>query len=192
MSPKAYVYITSSGYDPEKGKNLKDPYLGAIPTLGACMPNIRRLVVPGDQIFVISGKVPGVQQFVIGGFEVAEKINPMIAYRRFPDLRLHLNEQGNVEGNVILNSRRKQHHLDRHDSESFENRIKDYVVGRNPIALTAPQEIARGRRETMDVLRQVLRKPGVAPINVVGRWSKLEQIQALEIRDWLFTIKSGR
>jgi len=36
---KGYMYITSTGYDPERGKSINDPYLGDVPTLGACMPN---------------------------------------------------------------------------------------------------------------------------------------------------------
>jgi hypothetical protein len=185
---KGYIYITSTGYDPEKGKSLKDPYLGETPTLGACMPNIRRQVVPGDHIFVISGKVRGVPQYVIGGFEVAEKVHAMIAYRRFPKLRLRQADDGELEGNIIVTSQGRQHPLDTHGS--FVDRIQDYVVGRNPVALTAPHEVAKGRQETLDLLRQVLRKPGLSPINVVGRCSKLEEEQVLEIRDWLYSLKT--
>jgi hypothetical protein len=35
------IYVMSSGYDPEKGKHVNDPYLGAVPTLGACRHDIR-------------------------------------------------------------------------------------------------------------------------------------------------------
>ena len=38
---KAKIFVTSSGYDPDKGKHVKDPYLGPRPTLGACRPDIR-------------------------------------------------------------------------------------------------------------------------------------------------------
>ncbi|MCI0558120.1 MAG: hypothetical protein MN733_06465 [Nitrososphaera sp.] len=193
MAKKGYIYITSSGYDPEKGKNLKDPYLGPVPTLGACMPNIRRQVVPGDYIYVISGKVPGVQQLVIGGFEVAEKLDTMMtAFQRFPSLRLHRSDEGQLEGNIIITSKGHQHPLDTHNPSSFRNRIKDYVVGRDPVALTTPNEIAQGRAETMPILREVLGKPGLTPIQVLGRWSRLDERQVLEIRDWLYAVKSGQ
>ncbi len=193
MAAKGYIYITSSGYDPEVGKSLKDPYLGPVPTLGGCMPNIRRQVVPGDHIFVISGRVPRVQQLIMGGFEVAEKLaTMMMAYERFQDLRLHRADDGEVQGNIIVNSRGRQHSLDTHDPSTFKNRIKDYVVGRDAVALTQPHEIARGRAETMSVLQEVLRKRGSTPIQVVGRWAKLDEQQALSIRDWLFTVKAGR
>jgi hypothetical protein len=185
---KGYLYITSTGYDPEKGKSVKDPYLGDTPTLGACMTNIRRQVVPGDHIYVISGKLVGVQQYVIGGFEVAEKIDAMTAYKMFPEHRLRRMEDGQLAGNIIVNSRGEQHRLDTHTS--FERRIQNYVIGRNPIALTAPNEIARGREETLGVLRRLLRKSGTAPFSVVGRWSRLEYEQVLELRHWLQSLKS--
>jgi hypothetical protein len=44
----------------------------------------------------------------------------------------------------------------------------------------------------MSILREILGKRGSRPIDVLGRWSKLDELQALEIRDWLFTIKAGR
>jgi hypothetical protein len=157
------------------------------------MPNIRRLVIPGDHIFVISGRVAGLQQLIMGGFEVAEKLaTMMMAYERLPALRLHRSNDGDVQGNIIINSRGRQHTLDTHDPTTFKNRIKDYVIGRDTVALTEPHEIIRGRAETMDVLREVLRKSGSTPIQVVGRWAKLEERQALAIRDWLFTVKAGR
>jgi hypothetical protein len=80
---KGYTYITRTGTDPQCGTPLKDPTLDGTPSLGACMPNVRKWVVIGDHVFVISGKVPGVQQYVVGGFEVAEKMHAIEAYRRF-------------------------------------------------------------------------------------------------------------
>jgi hypothetical protein len=183
------IFITSSGYDPQQGKLVKDPYLGPAPSLGICRPDIRKRVVPGDYIFVVSGKVAGVQQYVIGGFEVEEKIHAMAAFQRFPDQRLHLSE-GQLAGNIIVNSRGKQHKLDGH--RGFERRIDNYIVGKNPIALTTPEQIARGRAETLDVLREIMMKPGRAPLNVIGRGSKLTQDQVLQLRDWLFSIKNAR
>ncbi len=41
------IFVTSSGYDPEKGKDVKDPYLGANPSLGACRPDIRKKLQKG-------------------------------------------------------------------------------------------------------------------------------------------------
>ena len=69
------IFITSSGYDPQLGKHVKDPYLGPKASLGACRPDIRRQVKEGDHLFVISGKLPNVRQFVMGGFEVVQKID---------------------------------------------------------------------------------------------------------------------
>jgi hypothetical protein len=165
MTIKGYIYITSTGYDPEHGKSLKDPYLGDVPTLGACMPNIRRQVSPGDHIFVVSGKIPGAQQTVMGGFEVAEKLESMnMAFDRFPALRLHRGEDGQLRGNIIVTAEGKQHPLDTHSSESFQERIKNYIIGRAPVVIRTAAEIAQGRVETLPVLREVLGRDGRNPI----------------------------
>lgn len=187
---KGYVYITSSGYDPERGRDLKDPYLGPISTLGACMPNIRKQVVEGDHIFVISGRVRNVPQYVIGGFEVAEKIDALVAYTRYPDLRLQQSADGILSGNIIATPEGTQHPLDTHPAATFADRIKNYVVGRNPVALRMPEEIERGRRETTEVLRRVMRKEGVRPIDIIGRCSRLNEEQVAELNRWLLSIKS--
>ena len=188
---KGYVYITSSGYDPDKGKSVKDPYLGKNPTLGACMPNIRQHVVPGDDIFVVSGKVLGIQQYVIGGFEVAAKIDAITAYEMFPEHRLRQGDDGELVGNIIVDARGKHHPLDTHKAKAFERRIENYIIGRNPVVLSAPHEIARGRIESLDVLQGILGKRGPAPIRVIGRASRLDRTQVRELHDWLLAVKSG-
>src|SRR5215469_12657976 len=80
------IFITRTGYDPQMGKHVKDPFLGPHPTLGACRPDIRKQLNKGDQIFVISGKIPDFNQFVMGGFEIEAKIPALEAYRLFPEL----------------------------------------------------------------------------------------------------------
>ena len=172
------IFITSSGYDPEKGKHVKDPYLGPCPTLGACRPDIRKKLQEGDQIFVISGKIPDADQFVIGGFQIAEKISACEAYLRFPYLRLSERDDGQVTGNVIVNSRGKQHKLDHH--KSFERRIENYVVGTNPIVLSTPAEVTEGRRRTLEILRDVFRKNGDTPRASLGG-SNLTENQILKL-----------
>ena len=67
------IFITSSGYDPQLGKHVKDPYLGPEASLGACRPDVRRQVKEGDHMFVISGKLPNVRQFVMGGFKCCKR-----------------------------------------------------------------------------------------------------------------------
>src|SRR3569833_1122223 len=156
------IFITRAGYDPDKGKHVIDPTLGPVPTLGGCRPDIRRKVVEGDHIFVISGKVCGFAQYVIGGFEVAQKLDAMTAFRLLPEHRLHRLPDGQLDGNIIVDARGRKHRLDTHRADTFDKRIADYVVGRNPIALTTPEEVARGREQTLDVLRDVFKKPGNA------------------------------
>jgi hypothetical protein len=187
------IFITRSGYDPQLGSHIKDPYLGTNPTLGACRPDIRKQLKAGDHIFVISGKVPQASQFVIGGFEVKAKIPAIEAYGQFPELRLHQLEDGQLTGNIIVSPNGEQHHLDQHSPETFQRRIKDYVIGTNPIALTTDDEIAKGRQQTMGALREIFRRHGTSPIEIVGRWGKaLTEEQIALMRDWLLSLKSSK
>jgi hypothetical protein len=182
------IFITRSGYDPQLGKHVKDPYLGANPTLGACRPDVRRQLNEGDHIFVISGKVPEVNQYVMGGFEIDAKIPALEAYKQFPKLRLRQLEDGQLTGNIIVDSKGAQHSLD--DHKSFERRIENYVVGRNLLTLDQPEEILRGRSETLEVLQDIMQKKGTTPVQVVGRWgSRLQEDQIHRLREWLKTIK---
>ena len=185
------IFITRSGYDPERGKHVKDPYLGPTPSLGACRPDIRRLLEKGDHILVISGKVAGLNQFVMGGFEIASKINAVEAYRMFPDQRLSKRDDGQLTGNIIVGPDGQQHRLDDHNS--FARRIENYVVGTNLIALVTPEQIANGRQETLDALRDILRKNGRSPVEVVGRWgTRLDERQVHQLREWLQSILKAR
>jgi hypothetical protein len=192
MAIKGFAMITRQGYDPQKGKHVKDPHLvGGTPTLGACMPNIREQVFPGDHIFLISGKVPNAPQYVVGCMEVAEKINALAAYKRFPENRLRLRQDGQLTGNIIVDARDKQHPLDTHSS--FARRIENYIVGCDPVVLTEPDEIASGREETLGILQSILGKTGLTPIELISRFgTKLDYKQVQELRDWLIAIKERR
>jgi len=183
------IFITSSGYDPQLGKHVKDPYLGPDSSLGACRPDIRRQVNEGDHIFVISGKLPNVRQFVMGGFEVAKKIDAREAYQMFPDQRLHLRDDGQLTGNVIVGANGAQHQLDNHNPTTFAKRVANYVVGTNSIALIKPEEIALGREQTLDLLRKIFNKDGGSPWEIVGHYgSQLTDEQVRQLREWLMSL----
>lgn len=187
------IFITRSGYDPQLGKHIKDPYLGPTPTLGACRPDIRRKLKKGDHIFVISGKIPDLNQFVMAGFEIESKIPAIEAYHHFPELRLRELEDGQLTGNVIVTPDGRQHELDQHNSKTFQKRTNNYVVGTNLIALTTDEEIAAGRRQTLEMLREILHKRGKSPIEIVGRWgTALTEDQIMELRNWLLSLKASR
>jgi hypothetical protein len=182
------IFITRSGYDPEKGRHVKDPYLGPVPTLGACRPDLRKRLQEGDHIFVISGRVLAHNQFVMGGFEVAAKISAQEAYTRFPELRLSQRPDGQLTGNIIVNGNGEQHELDDHNS--FTTRIRNYIIGASPLILETSKEVALGREQTLAILRETLRRKGKTPIEVVGRWgSQLTERQVGELREWLSTLK---
>jgi hypothetical protein len=184
------IFITSSGYDPQLGKHVKDPYLGPEASLGICRPDLRRQVKEGDHLFVISGKLPNVRQFVMGGFAVAQKIDAVQAYERFPDQRLRMREDGQLTGNVVVNASGAQHELDTHDPATFTRRAPNYIVGTDCISLIDPAEIALGREQTLDVLREIFKKNRGSPFEIVGHYgSTLNEDQVTKLREWLLSLK---
>ena len=188
------IFITSSGYDPECGQHVKDPYLEGEPSLGACRSDLREAVNLGDYIFTITGKVqksPPINQYVMCGFEVAEKITALEAYDRFPEQRLKRRDDGQLDGNVIVDQFGKQHHLDDHSGgQRFERRIKNFVIGKNLIRPESPGEIVKAREQTMEILIPILEKIGKQPSHLIGRSAKiLDEKQVLMLIDWLYSIK---
>jgi hypothetical protein len=189
---KGYVYISGTGTDPGARKNMNDPILfSKTPTLGACMPNIRRVVLPGDFIFVVSGKVPAIQQYVVGGMQVVERIDALAAYERFPENRLQTGPTGLLEGNIIVDADGNQHPLDRHNPETFEARIQNFIVGTNPVALETEREVAKGREQTLPKLSELLGKRGNRVIDVMSRLAKLNENQVQDMLSWLQGIKAS-
>jgi len=180
---KGYIYTMYAGADPSRGWVMNDPIFGTSPTLGACVPHIRRAVSVGDHVFVISGRVPGERQFVIGSFEVAEKINALAAFRRFPEYRLKPHENGQVVGNIIVDSRGNHHRLDEH--KNFENRIENYIVGRNPLVLQTPAQFKAAKEETIDLLSDVFERNGRRVFDIIGRYRKMDESQVEQMRMWL-------
>ena len=184
------IFITSKGYDPQLGKHIKDPYLGTNPSLGACRPDFRRQVQEGDHLFVISGKLPNVRQFVMCDLEVAQKIDAIQAYKQFPDQRLRMRDDSQLTGNIIVNASGTQHKLDAHKPATFARRTPNYIVGTNCIALTDPAEIALGREQTLDMLREIFQKNGGSPFEIVGHYgSGLNENQIIRLREWLLSLK---
>jgi hypothetical protein len=65
------------------------------------------------------------------------------------------------------------------------------VIGKNPLILSTLEEIAEGRRQTMEALCDILQARGDTPIEVVGRWGKkLTERQILQLREWLASLKA--
>ena len=187
------IFITSTGYDPQYGKAVSDPYLGDPPTLGACRPDIREKLQIGDHIFVISGKVQGHSQFVMATFQVDEKIHASEAVRRFPEMRLKRNVDGEITGNIIVDADGNQHDLDHHRKETFENRVSNFIVGKNLIAPTSQTSVDRARAETIEVLQDTLDKRAARPIDIVKRYGvHLDEKQVFQLRSWLERVCRGR
>lgn len=188
---KGYIYITGTGADPGLHNNLDDPLFGNPPTLGACMTNLREFVDPGDYLFVVSGKTPNVQQYVIGGMRVAEKIDALAAYGRFPQNRLRRDENGFVRGNIIVDARGQQNPLDHHKPDTFERRIRNYIIGDQSAALQTEREIELGRERSLRKLSEMFERPGNRAIDILGRHRKLDENQVHGLMDWLRGIKAA-
>jgi hypothetical protein len=186
---KGYIYTMFKGADPAEGWEMTDPIFKPVPTMGACMPNIRRVVVPGDYIFMVSGRVPKVQQYVVGGFQVAEKIDALAARDRFPENLLAGQAGKNRTGNIIVNEDGTQDPLDYHGN--FDKRIANYLVGTKPVLVETPPEVARSRKETLTELAGLFGKRGREVYEVMGRWRRLDSAQIDDLLGWLKAIKTS-
>lgn len=184
---KGYVYITS--VDPGQGIYLNDPIFEGTPTLGACMPNVREKVEKGDYIFTISGKTTGVDQYVIGGFEVESKLSALAARKRFPENILHIDKAGIRRGNIIVNADGTKHPDDTHRIETFERRIQNYVIGRNPINIAEEEQVKLARMETLGFLKSTFGKDGTIVRDIIGRCKKMDANQVNDMITWLKSIK---
>lgn len=182
-----FIYTMYAGADPGHGWIMNDPTVRKTPTLGACVPNIRRRVGIGDWVFAISGRVAGEQQFVVCGFRVNEKIDQLAAYARFPEHRLRRGPNGQQIGNVIVNADGSQHPNDKHTN--FERRIENYIVGGESIVIESPGEIERGRAKTMATLNRIFGRQGNRVFDIVGRSRKMNAQQVEELRGWLESLK---
>ncbi|WP_061246441.1 MULTISPECIES: hypothetical protein [Leptospira] len=174
------------GADPGVGWKMNDPIFGTPTTLGACVPNVRNSVTEGDYIFVVSGRVSKIKQFIVGGFQVEEKITAKDAYRRFPQYRQKVRDN-TIEGNIIVNSKGEHNGIDLHNN--FEKRIQNYIVGGNSIYLSEDKEIEIAREETLNKLSEIFKRKGKSVHEIIARWRKLDEIQINGLKDWLNEIR---
>jgi len=192
----SYIFV-SPGSDPGMGRPLHDPVFkaGTRPTMGSCRPDLRRQVRLGDQVFVISGSMgprKGVAQYVIGGLVVDEIIDTQLAaYEQFPEHRLHYDQRGNRSGNIIVLPDGAQHPRDHHEERTFNSRIKNYLVGRDPVVISSQKEVELAREHSVQILAEVLDRPGARSMkDIVGRsWRKLSTEQANRLREALLSLK---
>lgn len=176
------------------GRPLADPILrttaGARSTMGTCRPDLRKRVQLGDTIFVVSGSMgKNVQQYVIGGLEIQDKLASQIsAFNQFPENRLQFNEAGQRLGNIIVTEDGRHHPQDRHSN--FETRIKNYLVGSTSVLLETPREVELGRERSVDILARIFEKSRADRIQqVIGRMRKLSDDQAGRLKEALEELK---
>ena len=187
---KGYIFV-SPGSDPGVGRRLDDPIFGKkLTTMGGCRPDLRRYVRPGDRLFVISGKVKGVSQYIIGGFAVDEKINALAAHARFPQMRLK-HVDGEKVGNILVDSSGHHHELDHHPNKNFERRIENYIIGRDQVYIETPKEILLARERSLEILKNVFGKTRAMRISeIVRRNASLDEKQITKLLDALQEIKT--
>lgn len=185
---KGYIYTMFAGADPGAGWVMTDPILTGRPTFGACMPNIRRSVVPGDHIFVISGRVNGLRQYVVGGFEVEEKISALAAYDRFPENRMR-EEDGALRGNIVVRADGSRNPVDYHTN--FAQRVQNYVVGRNPAVVHGEAAVNSARDRTLPLLSNMFGREGNSVYSVLGRWRRLDPKQIERLYDFVAATNRG-
>lgn len=184
----SYIFV-SPGSDPGAGRLLVDPILNvAKPTMGTCRPDLRRMVKPGDHIFVISGSLGrSYRQYVIGGMEIDEKLDDQLqALRLLPENALSFDGE-QKKGNIIAMPDGTQHPRDYHSK--FASRIKNYIIGKDPVVLETPREVELGRERSLDILSDIFGKEGTRVQHVVGRSRKLSDSQVERLRNALEEIK---
>jgi hypothetical protein len=185
---KGYIYPMFRGADPGRGWVMTDPVFAKRPTLGACMPNIRRVVTTGDYIFVVSGRFPGVRQYIVGGFRVDEKIDALAAFHRFPENRMRLDASNRLTGNIIVDGAGNRNPLDYH--KSFGTRAENYIVGSDAVFLSSASEIDRARDESLPALNRIFHADTESMSEAIARWRRLDADQAKELLDFLQKMKS--
>lgn len=188
---KGYIYTMFEGADPGNGWEMTDPIFDVVPTMGACMPQIRRVVNIDDYIFTISGRMKSLEQYVVGGFQVKEKIDALLAYDRFPEYRQTLHDDGSLSGNIIVDKNGNQNQFDYHKG-NFEQRIQNYIIGKNPNYISDADHIKRARgAASLGILSDIFGKEGNKPHDIIGRWRKLDERQIDKMLNWLDEIKVG-
>jgi hypothetical protein len=184
---KGYIYTMFAGADPAEGWKMTDPIYGKVPTLGACMTNIRSAVQKDDYIFSISGRVKNATQYSVSGFGVDEKINALAAFDRFPENRMKIDENGLLVGNIIIDKNGKHLPIDYHTNH--EERIKNYIVGKNPVIIEGDKQVEKARSETLSMLNDLFGTDKENISKIVGRWRKLNEAQVKDLLSWMNHIR---
>ena len=173
---KGYIYKLYKGADPSVGWTFNDPIFGRRKaSLGACMPNIRKAVDIGDWVFCISGKIKQKAPYIVGGFQVDEKISAIEARLKYPEFNLQRNEEGQVIGNIIVDENGEHHVLDEHDN--FGKRKENYILGRNKVFIESDDSIEEGRKRALDILQKTFGRKANRLDDIVPRWRRLDQQQ---------------
>lgn len=176
------------GADPAKGWEMTDPIYKGIPTMGACRPDIRRAVERGDFIFSVSGRVVNIKPHVVGAFSVDQKIDALMAYDRFPEKRMRINDDGILQGNVIVDEKGERLPFDYHTNHA--KRVSNYIIGADPIFFDKENEIEKAKNETLEILNYIFGTKEEKVSKIIARWRKMDASQVKDLLDWMKKIKS--
>ena len=157
--------------------------------MGARRPDIRKQVKQGYHFFVVSGRVAGAQQYVVGGFAIEQKITQLAAYTRFPENRQYVSPMGILSATSSCSKMASHNPI--HYHTNFENRVDNYIIGQDPIVLETPEEIRRGRAETLTALKEIFHRESDNVFKVIGRGRRLNEDQVEQMRRWLSSIKNA-
>lgn len=186
---KGYIYPMFRGADPSIGWEMTDPIYKGIPTMGACRTDIRRVIERGDFVFSISGNVVNVRPHIVGAFEVDEKIHGIAAYKQFPQNRMKVNEEGKLQGNIICDEKGEHLGIDYHPHDTFDQRIQNFIIGKNPIFFDKKTEMEKAKAETLRVLNYIFNRNEDKVSKIIGRWRKMDESQVKDLLDWMHKIK---
>jgi hypothetical protein len=187
---KGYMFV-SPGSDPGAGRPLADPIFGRVTTMGMCRPDLRRQVQKGDSLFVLSGKLEGVQQYLIGGLTVGQQLDALTALAKFPQNELKQLEDGSKAGNIIVTATGERNPLDHHAAKTFKQRIQNFIIAKDAVYIEAQKEVELARQRTLDILRRVFDKPKADSVHkLIYRGRVLNEKQIAMLVEALESIKS--
>jgi hypothetical protein len=187
---KGYIFV-SPGSDPGAGRPLADPIFGRTTTMGMCRPDLRGQVKKGDSLFVLSGKIEGFQQYLIGGLSVGQQLGALAALAKFPENKLKQQDDGSKTGNIIVTATGERDPLDHHSAASFKKRIQNFIIADDAVYVEAQKEIELARQRTLDILRRVFDKPKAESVHkLIYRGRVLNEKQIAMLVEALESIKS--
>ena len=94
-----------------------------------------------------------------------------------------------MAGNIIVMPDGTQNPVDYHDG--FEARVRNYIVGKNPVEISKPDAVKQAREQSVRLLSGLFGTQGKTIHEVMGRWRKLDEFQINKLREWVVNTEGG-